>query len=286
MKYFKIILVFLIAVSCKEDGTQPQNEEDIDYNDFSKRTFELYVPPTYNANNPTPLVFAFHGYGGDGAGMRILTAFDDHAIEKNFIVCYPDAAVSNWNDGCNCNNASRLGIDDVGFVNYLIDLISQNYNVDTTKLFAAGYSQGGFFVNNLACKLSNRISKIAVVCGAVSNQLSQGCFPSNNSSVLMIQGTNDQSVLYNGVPSGNFSYLSAKSGAKFWGNKNGCDSEPVTENLPDNGDPAITVLKETYIDCNDNVSVILYSVFNGSHGWYKSADINTTETIVEFFFDN
>lgn len=287
MEFFRFIsvaIILLLVLSCKDDPTDPV-EEEIDYNDFSKRTYEIFIPQTYNQNNPIPLVFAFHGSGGDGAGMRILTAFDDHAKERNFIVCYPDAAVANWNEGCNCNIASRLGIDDIGFIEYLIDKISQNYNIDTNRIFAAGYSQGGFFANNLACKLSDKFSKTAVVCGAVSNQLSDGCFPANNTSVLMIQGTNDQSVLYNGIPSGNFSYLSAKESSKFWANKNGCNIEPITESLPDKGDPAITVLKDTYLDCDNNVSVVLYSVFNGSHGWYKSPDINSTETIVKFFFD-
>lgn len=282
-RFILLIAVLFFSLSCKEETSNSSNAE-IDYNDFSKRTFEVYVPPTYNENNPIPLLFAFHGSGGNGAEMRSITAFNDHANERYFIVCYPNAASVNWNEGCNCNIASRLGIDDIGFIEYLIDKFSENYNIDTTKIFAAGFSQGGFFTNNVVCKLSGKFSKAAIVGGAVSRQLSNDCFPSKNTSVLMIQGTNDQAILYNGIPSGNFSYLSAAGNAEFWADKNGCNNEPLIESIPDKGDPSISVRRDTYLDCDNDASVVLYTVFNGGHSWYKSPDLNSTETIVNFFF--
>gem|GEM_PF-7096192 len=33
------------------------------------RTYTLHVPPSYKVSSPVPLLLAYHGHGGDGAGQ-------------------------------------------------------------------------------------------------------------------------------------------------------------------------------------------------------------------------
>ena len=55
---------------------------------------------------------------------------------------------------------------DIFFVEALIDTIASSYNVDINRIYACGYSLGGMFSYELACKLNNEITSIASVAGA------------------------------------------------------------------------------------------------------------------------
>lgn len=88
----------------------------------------MHIPTGYNAASPTPLVFVFHGLTGTGSMMADITKFSPLADQENFIVIYPDGISKKW--------ASPGGsIDDVGFINALIDEISSSYNVDADRIF-------------------------------------------------------------------------------------------------------------------------------------------------------
>lgn len=63
------------------------------------RTFTIHVPPSYNGSASFPLVLAYHGHGGDGAGMARLTGMDAVADTGGFLVVYPDGIDRGWNDG-------------------------------------------------------------------------------------------------------------------------------------------------------------------------------------------
>ena len=157
------------------------------------------------------------------------------------------------------------------------------YNIDTTRIFAAGYSQGGLFAQNVACKLSGKFAAVAAVASPMSVQLFRDCKPENNISILMIHGTNDSVLPFNGLDDGSFSLVSTPSVLELWSKHNGCNQFIETEFLPDCGDPYISVIKRSYSSCDENVKTVLYEVTNGGHSWFSSPDINATKTIVDFF---
>ena len=86
------------------------------------RTYVQYVPRNLKPNSP--LLFVFHGSGGDGQGMREITGeeFDELADANSFVVIYPDGFQTTWND---CRKASpqparRMNIDDKSFIEAMI----------------------------------------------------------------------------------------------------------------------------------------------------------------------
>lgn len=281
-----ILLVFWGNISCKEVSDNPVAETEIIPADFSQRTYKIYIPESINTHEYVPLVFVFHGAFGNGAGMERGTGFNQLAEDHKFIVCYPDAATENWEEGCMCNKPYRLGIDDIGFVNFLIDKLSTLYKIDSKKIYAAGYSQGGLFAQNVACKLSGKFAAVAAVASSMSVQLFESCKPENKISLLIIHGTEDNTLPFNGLESGSFSLVSSPSAFKLWGNINGCNSEEKAEILPDKGDPYISVIKRYYENCTGNIKTILYEVKGGGHSWFTSPDINATQTIVDFFMSS
>jgi len=56
-----------------------------------------------------------------------------------------------FNGGGCCPNANSDFVDDVTFTRDLIDYLKTLVNLDSTKIYATGMSNGGFMVNRLAC---------------------------------------------------------------------------------------------------------------------------------------
>ena len=120
----------------------------------------------------------------------------------------------------------------------------------------------------------------------MSVQLFENCKPENKISLLMIHGTRDNTLPFNGLDAGSFSLVSTPSVLNLWGELNNCNSDATAEILPDNGDPYISVIKRSYENCTGNVKTILYEVDGGGHSWFTSPDINATKTIVDFFMSS
>ncbi len=136
--------------------------------DTTVRTFVVHAPP---AEGPRPLLLAFHGAGGTGAGLQSLSKLDRAAGALGWVVIYPDAPLGNWAEGCGCNIADRLAVNDTGFVAALITRAEERYDVDPARVYAVGYSQGGLFAGRLACQMSDRIRAVAMVAAAMSAPL-------------------------------------------------------------------------------------------------------------------
>ncbi|WP_350585641.1 hypothetical protein [Pseudoalteromonas sp. RB2-MNA-CIBAN-0110] len=100
-----------------------------------------------------------------------MAAFE--SASENYIVVYPQSKVEEWNEGCDCNKPHRLGINDLVFVENVVDDVKAKYNIIDGELFAVGFSQGGLFTQNLMCNSSlklcgHSISCLAYVRAAVS----------------------------------------------------------------------------------------------------------------------
>lgn len=114
--------------------------------DGATRTYALFVPPTYDVNKPYPLVFAFHGDGGNGAGIRGTMKLEEQANGAAIFV-YPDGVSKTWElDQPAAKNK------DIKLVTALVDKLSATYCTDATRRFAAGFSRGAYFANQLVCR--------------------------------------------------------------------------------------------------------------------------------------
>ena len=115
------------------------------------RTYLVHIPPSYNKESLTPLVIALHGGGGDGKKAEKSTLMSHQSDKDGFILVYPDAVRGHWNDGRGVNRyrSHREDIDDVGFIASLIDVLAEDYNIDRTRVYVTGVSNGGLMSNRL-----------------------------------------------------------------------------------------------------------------------------------------
>lgn len=253
-----------------------------------RRQLIVHAPPRARGGaRPSPLILAFHGAGGSARDLKRFSGLDAAAEREGFVVAYLDAPLGNWAEGCGCNNADRLGVDDLGFVAAVIDALSSEGLVDRARVYAVGYSQGGLFAQRLACEMADRITAVAAVSGLMSAPLAQRCAPSRPVSVLAMHGTRDPIFGVNGSGSGKLEVLGASRWRAAWAALNRCSAEPDRAALPDVVVDNVVVRREAHDGCAEGSEVSLYLLDGGGHGWPGAsgarADAPASETIVAFF---
>ena len=122
------------------------------------REFELLVPASYDANKPLAVTFVYHGQGGDEEVAKSYGLQNAPGAEDASIFVFPrgipfEGYGVGWNDKCS-------GYDMPLFDHMLSD-ISDNFCVDPSRVFAAGFSWGGDHVTALACCRGSRVRAIA-----------------------------------------------------------------------------------------------------------------------------
>jgi polyhydroxybutyrate depolymerase len=244
--------------------------------DGTEREYLLHAPSTLPADRSSPLVFVFHGGRGTAAGMMALSRFNAVADREGLLVVYPQGIDGGWNDGRNTNvsQAHRDNVNDLAFFDALLARLSGQYRVDPKRVFATGISNGGIFSHYLAANRAQKIAAIAPIVGGIAHPFDQQFRPAAPVSVLVIQGSADPLVPYEGgkITAGDGkdrgSVISTDAAAKLWVQANGADPEPEISQLPDR-DPADGCRTQVFkwTRGQDGSAVWLYRVQGGGHTW-------------------
>jgi polyhydroxybutyrate depolymerase len=271
--------------------------------DLRIRSYRLHIPPSYDGKTAVPLVIILHGNTSNSHILKSKANFDEKADEDGFIVVYPNGYMDlftgiffkmffqrwarSWNGEFCCWKALEQNIDDVGFIKALIENLHSKFNIDSSRIFVAGSSNGGIMTYRLGAELSDIITAIGISGGSIGGRWTMSYDspyfripePEHSLPVIIIHGIQDETVPYEG----NARFDSVNESVSFWVEHNNCDPNPEV-NVSESGN----IIRKTYRNGSDGTEVILYSVANGTHSWYGSADspiqeISTTELIWEFF---
>ena len=125
--------------------------KEYNYDDYF--TYKVYVPSTYTGLSKVPLIVMLHGCQQDADDFAAGTEMNKLAEEKGFIVLYPQMnyfANSNgcWNWFYEYNQFRGNGEPDI--IKDMIDHITTKYAIDSTNIYLAGMSAGGFMANVMA----------------------------------------------------------------------------------------------------------------------------------------
>jgi polyhydroxybutyrate depolymerase len=270
------------------------------------RTWTVYVPSSYDPASPMPAVVTLHGRFGSGAGTAVYTGMNDIAEEHGFIAIYPDGLVNDYAEsdadtGWNYIKGSPYYMDiepdDAVFLANLLDDLSRDLNIDRTRVYVNGMSNGGFMVHNLACRDPENYAAYATVAGSAYMGLPETCQTGTPVPMLIIHGTADDNIPWAGRTAfiaGEDRYVSApiQGVFAFWVERNGCNPEVIeTEDLPAS-DPDTHVRILAVHECPHDVDVVLYAIFGGGHNWpgiqseyveNVNMDINAGEVMWDFF---
>ena len=155
--------------------------------------------------------------------------------------------------------------DDISFFNQMLDDMGTKFSVDSSRIYAAGLSEGGFMSLRLGCALSDRIAAVASIAASMPKTMI--CVPTRPVPLLMIDGTSDPVVPYGGGTEHNLDLatLSVEDSAKAWAKIDHCGEKPDKSKLDSKGKMETRV--DTYNGCQQNASVVLYSVKGAGNTW-------------------
>jgi polyhydroxybutyrate depolymerase len=243
------------SASCEGFSTESgQFPERTLFSGGMDRYYSLKVPTVTDPLQPLPLVFDFHGFGLNKEQQAGYSQFGALVEEEQFILVTPDGIDNSWNGGTCCGNAVNATVDDVAFVNDMITEVSQEYCVDSNRIYSAGMSNGGFISYRLACELSDKIAAIAPVAAA---NVTTSCAPSRPVPVIAFNGTAD--ILVN--------YSIALSTVDEWALQNQCESQPRI--VYEQGD----VTCFAYEECSQGATTQLCIIDEGGHSWPGGVDL-------------
>jgi len=283
---FRYIFALLVTVTLAFTNCAAQQflEETIDY-DRQKREYRIYIPASYDGSTAFPLMFNFHGGGGDIASQVAIADMRSIADADGFIIVYPQALPDPNDDGStNWLHKEPTSVDDVFFVEAMIDEIGTQYNIDGDRIYACGYSLGGELTYELACRLNDRIAAVGIVARTMGTAAFDNCTPSHPTGIITILGTDDFVSPYEGLEwNGIQFYLSADDTHAYWVTHNNSSSEANITQLPDNNQAdGTTVELYSWEDGNGCVAVEHLKILGGGHDWpgsFGNMDIDATTEI-------
>lgn len=241
------------------------------------RTYHVHVPPGYTGTTPVPLVLNFHGLSSFGLQQATLSKILPVADSGGFIVVHPDGIDKAWNAGVCCGNKN---IDDVGFVRAMVASIETEANIDRTRVYATGLSNGGAMSQLLACQAADLFAAAAPMAFPLSLKPLSRCQPVRSIPVLTFMGLTDVLVSYAGG-----TFASAPDTFAYWHDVDGCSGSE-----PDQMDTSGASRCEMYTTCRSGVQVGLCSItarsFGGTpfdgHILYLNSDYNLAEVAWAF----
>jgi polyhydroxybutyrate depolymerase len=226
------------------------------------------------ATKPAPLVIVLHGNTQTGADMITRTTWPTVARREDFAVVFPDGLNHAWAD-LRPNNlrAGRVpphGTDDVAFIAKLVEKLVADGSADPKRVYITGISNGGAMTMTLVCKRAELFAAAATVIINLTNESASACRPSRPMPMLMMNGTADPLIPYQGGRgTSRFAvdgFWSAEKTLGFWRKSNGCEADNAAATDLDDGDRAdrSTV---TRVDsrCPAGRDVVLYRINEGGH---------------------
>jgi polyhydroxybutyrate depolymerase len=267
-------------------------------------TYHLHVPPQASPRGAT-LVVVFHGAGGNGKDYLTKNGWAALSEQEGFVVVAPDGLPAFprmpanfrlnprlWNSGQLNASSPRAKINDIAFVNALLDDVEQRTSIDTSRIYATGHSNGAGMTFKVGAELSDRFSGIATVMGL---NTSEGARPSRALPTLMLVGTRDPLNPIEGgerqLPWGKSMAPPVAQGIQAWSQSLDCTALAVKERDDD------LIKVERFTRCRDDATYTVWYLKGQGHAWPGGQEsglpesvmgpnvtrVNATELIWQFF---
>lgn len=282
-----MIIGLLLTIS-PEDGepypdglTWEQHETD---DGLVTRRWSVGVPDDLGPG-PHPAVVSLHPLGGNRSGWANETDLADFAAAQGFVLVVPQGLWGMWNAGQCCGPSSALGVDDVGFLDEVMERTAGRDDVDENLVSMVGLSNGGLMVAEYLCEGSVQPAAAAAV--AVIPWDLDGC---DGEVPLMVSvGTDDEVFPFDGgrtwmgtLASGRASTSwdeFAEDATATWG----CTDEPAPQafsawSRPQQ--PETAWERTEHVDCTS--ALTLTTVEDVPHTWLWGGDWSHTREVLQF----
>ena len=231
-----------------------------------KRKYLVHVPGQYDPNKPMPLLIAYHGSGSDPLALERATEFSSPDVNPGMISVYPAGINKSW-EGPSYASAD---VSDLQFTTDLVKQLKNDFCIDTKRIYATGHSNGGGFVNTLACSTQHggQFAGFAPVAASLYTDLNgnNGCDSSERMRpIFEVHGDGDMVIPYEGGPGRGGPLPDIMEWIERWSRRNQCTSGPSKKQLANN----VTDLSWT---CGGQKGVVRHVVLEGGPHAYPSRD--------------
>lgn len=281
---FTLCAFLLVAFMASSSAKPTLDRQTWDFNYFQKtgkrkmpenslvcggytRTYNVHLPPQYNASGKFPVILAFHGGMGTAKGMARVSRLNRLANERGVIVVYPQGMNNHWQDGRNL--AMKDSVDDVAFISKLLNKLFQDYSIDKSRVYATGISNGGFFAQRLACEMPDKFAAVASV--AASRLVGMKYSPKRPIPIMFMLGTEDPLVPWaggtiKGTTKDKENVYSGEQTLAYWLKTNHCSTVPnkFIDLKPDDGTHFVA---NSYKPMRGTSEVIFCKIEGGGHCW-------------------
>lgn len=241
----------------KIDGPAPGDTKKITLQSGDrKREAILSLPKDYNREESYPVILTYPGYRESAENMHKYSRFDRFpaivATLQGIGNSWEGAPYSKTKDG-----------EDIRFSRDMLAALNSTFNVDGSRIYAAGMSNGGGMVAKLACRQPDLFAAVASVGGAYYKGTRTNCVEDSDRapSFLEIHGTKDETIAYGGGNRHGGPYMAARDLVEEFAERNNCQRTPITTALA--GD----VQRLQWPMCQPGTSVVHLRVGDGGHTW-------------------
>ncbi|MEY3385413.1 MAG: hypothetical protein RIR53_224 [Bacteroidota bacterium] len=292
MKHRLPLIAVLLLMLASIPAVSQTNLYDSIFVDGRWRTFYQHLPTGFNAAKRYPLVLAFHGGAPMGyQSIQFQSGLTEKADAEGFILVYPEgyriAGVYTFNAGACCAPATTMNIDDVGYVDALLNTLRARLPIDTTRVYATGFSNGALLCYRLANQLTHRFAAIAPVAGCL---VYYPWTPTRALPIISFHSYKDQNVKYSGgvtVGSTDTYFPPQDSILGVISANYSCSKQKDTISHQVNAYDHFV-----YSDCSCGAVIEQYVSYDGEHSWpggkargttTVSAQFNATDLMWQFF---
>jgi polyhydroxybutyrate depolymerase len=140
-----------------------------------------------------PVIIILHSGGGGAVRVRHTLGLEDKARSASPVMVYPEAIAGHWSDAAKPGDTR-----DATFIHDLIAKLISEGIADRHRIFIVGGSSGGIMALKLACSGAEDFAGVVAIFASLPTDLRASCKPAHPLPLLLILGTADPFVPYNG----------------------------------------------------------------------------------------
>jgi polyhydroxybutyrate depolymerase len=234
--------------------------------DGRARACLVFLPKSFSPG--MPVVLNLHGYSDNAGWQMEYSGMNAVADTAGFIVAYPDGIWPGFNTEFHVSTwtATLPKVDDVQFISTLLDTLKARYEIDMSRVYCCGFSNGGHMTQRLAFLLGHRFAAGAAVASCLLDTIAHRLALSAPFPMLMCNGTADNNVRYD--PSASPQEWSVPRSLEYWIQRNGCQVPGDSVSLPDlDTSDGSSVDRFTYRTAGGERRVMFFKVLGGGHTW-------------------
>jgi polyhydroxybutyrate depolymerase len=296
LTYIVILLCPMPACALETDATKydGMTRHDITV-ETTPRTYYYHLPKAYSGTK-TPVVFFFHGGGGEAISFARNIHLCERADDNSFIAVAPEGYDNHWEYGV--PHPGKTYVNDLAFVNKMMEQLQKEFNVDQDRIYFAGFSDGGWFTQWLTYHIPNKMAAAAAVCALEPvDWLSKYGDSHPRLPILFMFGTEDPRMHWSGgITPNKTKVISANATVQSWLLANRCSQKAETVAFPNKCHSDGSRVDASFYRGRDleNPAVAFYRIIGGGHAWPGGArtssangnvneDIDATQEIWNFF---